>query len=90
MRKRGCPPGDGRNLTQAQEERTRKDIVDHTPDQLKRRFALWIVQAGRALMTCPQFFWTRNWGKQTCLGKERELLNESEAGGVAPGALRRA
>lgn len=48
--KRGRPLGDGRKLTQAQEERIRKDIVDHTPDQLKLRFALWSAQAVRTLI----------------------------------------
>lgn len=48
--KRGRPLGDGRKLTQAQEDRIRKDIVDNTPDQLKLRFALWSAQAVRALI----------------------------------------
>jgi hypothetical protein len=26
----------------------------------------------------PQFFWARNWGKQTCLKKERNMLNETK------------
>lgn len=47
---RGRPLGDGRKLTPAQEERIRKDIVDHTPDQLKLRFALWSAQAVRSLI----------------------------------------
>ncbi len=48
--RRGRRLGDGRRLTPAQEERIRKDIVDHTPDQLKLRFALWNAQAVRALI----------------------------------------
>jgi len=43
--KRGRPLGDGRKLTQAQEERIRKDIVEH-----KLRFALWSAQAVRTLI----------------------------------------
>ncbi len=48
--RRGRRLGVGRKLTPAQEERIRKDIVDHTPDQLELRFALWSVPAVHALI----------------------------------------
>lgn len=47
---RGRPAGTGRSLTSEQETRIRRDIVDHTPDQLKMGFALWNAQAVRALV----------------------------------------
>lgn len=46
----GRRPGDGRKLTPVQEERVRKDIVDHTPHRLQRCVALWRAQAGGALI----------------------------------------
>lgn len=47
---RGLPHGHGRRLTPEQEARLQKDLVDRTPDQLKRRFALWNAQAVRSLI----------------------------------------
>jgi transposase len=48
--KRGRPQGCGRSLSPAQEARIQKDLVDHTPDQIKLKFALWNAQAVRALI----------------------------------------
>jgi len=41
----GRNPGEGRHLTQAQEERIRKLITDKAPDQLKLDYALWTRKA---------------------------------------------
>ena len=49
-KKRGRALGDGRQLTSAQEERIRCDIVDKTPDQMKLPFALWNARAVQALI----------------------------------------
>jgi transposase len=49
-RERGRPAGIGRTLTPEQEARIRRDIVDHTPDQLKMGFALWNAHAVRSLI----------------------------------------
>ncbi|MFW9606095.1 MAG: IS630 family transposase [Pseudomonas sp.] len=48
--KRGRSEGTGRRLSEAQEARIRRDIVDRTPDQMKLKFALWNAQAVRALI----------------------------------------
>lgn len=45
VKKRGRKEGSGRRLTEAQEKRIRRLIVDRTPDQLKLGFALWNRQA---------------------------------------------
>ncbi len=47
---RGRPTGTGRTLTPEQEARIRRDIVAHTPDQLKMGFALWNGHAVRSLI----------------------------------------
>jgi len=47
---RGRPSGSGRSLTLAQEGVLQRKLVDHTPDQLKLKFALWNAQAVRALI----------------------------------------
>lgn len=44
---RGRPVGCCRRLLAHEEERIRKDLVDHCPDQLKLPFALWTRQAVR-------------------------------------------
>lgn len=49
-KKRGRPKGVGRTLTPAQEERIQKDVMDHTPDQLKLPFALWGAEAVQQLI----------------------------------------
>ena len=41
----GRNPGEGRHLTQAQEDRIRKLITDKAPDQLKLDYALWTRKA---------------------------------------------
>src|SRR5690606_6778404 len=46
--------GNGRQLTQAQEDRIRRDIGDKTPDQRKLPFALWNARAVQALI--KQYF----------------------------------
>jgi len=53
-KKRGRTLGNGRQLTQAQEDRIRRDIVDKTPDQKKLPFALWNARAVQALI--KQYF----------------------------------
>jgi len=45
VKPRGRKPGDGRQLTAAQEAQIRRLICDKTPDQLKLGFALWNRQA---------------------------------------------
>jgi transposase len=47
---RGRPQGSGRRLSMAQEARLQRALVEHTPDQLKLKFALWNAQAVRALI----------------------------------------
>jgi transposase len=47
---RGRPAGSGRCLSPAQEERIQRELIDHTPDQLKLKFALWSAKAVRALI----------------------------------------
>ncbi|PWQ98074.1 IS630 family transposase, partial [Leucothrix pacifica] len=49
-RQRGRLAGQGRTLTEAQEDRLQKAIIDHTPDQLKLAFALWSADAVRKLI----------------------------------------
>lgn len=44
-RKRGIKLGMGRHLTEAQEARVRKLIMDKTPDQMKLDYALWTRKA---------------------------------------------
>jgi transposase len=44
-KKTGRPLGYGKTLTEAQEKRIQKDIVDRTPDQMKLNFALWNARA---------------------------------------------
>lgn len=41
----GRKKGEGRHLTQAQEDRLRKLITDKAPDQLKLNYALWTRKA---------------------------------------------
>lgn len=53
-KKRGRSTGSGRQLTAAQEDRIRRDIVDKTPDQYKLPFALWNARAVQALI--KQYF----------------------------------
>src|SRR5690606_35495591 len=53
-KRRGRALGTGRQLTEAQEERIRRDIVDKTPDQKKLPFALWNARAVQALI--KQYF----------------------------------
>ena len=49
-KRRGRRFGEDRKLTAEQEELIQKKIVDHTPDQLKMRFALWTREAVRQLI----------------------------------------
>jgi transposase len=49
-KKSGRPLGCGRSLTPAQEAVIQQKLVDHSPDQLKLKFALWNAQAVRALI----------------------------------------
>jgi len=49
-RPRGRPVGFGRKLTMADEMWIREQIVDHTPQQMKLRFALWTRPAIKALV----------------------------------------
>jgi transposase len=53
-KRRGRSVGTGRQLTEAQEEKIRRDIVDKTPDQKKLPFALWNARAVQALI--QQYF----------------------------------
>ncbi len=53
-KKRGRPTGEGRRLSQAQELRIQKDIIERLPDQLKLPFALWSADAVRQLI--KQYF----------------------------------
>ena len=46
----GRNQGDGRHLTQAQEDRVRKLITDKAPDQLKLDYALWTRKAVMTLI----------------------------------------
>jgi len=46
----GRNPGEGRHLTQAQEDRVRKLITDKAPDQLKLDYALWTRKAVMTLI----------------------------------------
>jgi len=46
----GRPKGSGRRLSPEQEAEIQRQLVDHTPDQLKLKFALWNAQAVRALV----------------------------------------
>ncbi len=43
--KRGRRDGQCRRLTQEEEQKIQRDIIDHCPDQLKLPFALWTRQA---------------------------------------------
>jgi len=47
---RGRPSGSGRSLSPAQEAVLERKLIDHAPDQLKLKFALWNAQAVRALI----------------------------------------
>ena len=49
-RKRGRKAGSNRKLNTEQEQQIQKLIVDHTPDQLKLKFALWTREAVRQLI----------------------------------------
>jgi len=49
-RPRGRPVGFGRKLTMADEMWIREQIVDHTPQQMKLKFALWTRPAIKALV----------------------------------------
>jgi transposase len=49
-KKSGRPVGCGRSLSPAQEALVQRKLVDHSPDQLKLKFALWNAQAVRALI----------------------------------------
>jgi transposase len=48
--KRGRPLGIGCSLSPAQEAVIQSKLIDHSPDQLKLKFALWNAQAVRALV----------------------------------------